>query len=489
MCRLLFLVLSAGSLLWPQVTLPLFQAGKTRAIIFSGRNNHDWRSTTPRLRQYLIDTGKFDVRVEEEPTGTTAETLAAYDVLVLDYNGPRWGETTEAAVEKFVRSGKGLVVFHAADYAFSGLPVLGDGHVNTKILEPAWPAYREMIGGTWSLDEPKTGHGQRHTFTVKFVDRTHPIAQGMGESFLATDELYHNMRMLPQVKILATAFDDPKIGGTGKDEPVLWTVSYGAGRVFHTTLGHDLTAMQEPGFTTTFVRGTEWAATGRVTLPANIDPSRSPVPKIHALVITGGHSFDTSFYTLFEGYPELAWSHAVSNDEAFNSDIRSRYDVLVFYDLRQEISERQRKNLRDFAESGKGIVVLHHAIANYNDWPWWYEELVGGRYLLKPDKGMPASSYKHDEELRVRVEAQHPVTAGIGAMHLWDETYKRMWISPNVKVLLTTDNPTSDGPVAWISPYQRSRVVYIQLGHDRLSHAYPGYRALVWNAIRWSAGK
>ncbi len=107
----------------------------------------------------------------------------------------------------------------------------------------------------------------------------------------------------------------------------------------------------------------------------------------------------------------------------------------------------------------------------------------------RADGGLPASTYKHDEELMVRVTAQHAVTAGIGALHLWDETYKGMWISPKVQVLLTTDNPTSDGPVAWISPYQKSRVVYVQLGHDRMAHVHPGYRALVWNAIRWAVGK
>jgi type 1 glutamine amidotransferase len=446
--RLLLSVCLFGCFAPAQVTLPLFQEGKIRALIFSGRNNHDWRSTTPRLKQYLLDTGRFDVRVIEEPAGATEDTLSAYNVLVLDYNGPRWGPATEKAVENFVKSGKGMVVVHAAAYAFAGLPVLGDRHARMDILEPPWPEYAAMIGCAWSLDEPKTGHGQRHTFSVKFVDRAHPVARGMDETFLATDELYHNLRMHPGAKILATAFDDPKIGGTGKDEPILWTVGYGKGRVFHTALGHDLSAMQEPGFVTTFVRGAEWAAAGKVTLPATFDPARPAGSRKRVLVVTGGHSYDTSFYTLFEGYDDLAWDHAASNHVAFRSDIRPGYDVLVLYDMVQDISDQERANLRDFLESGKGLVVLHHAIADYNSWPWWYEEVVGGRYLLKPDAGMPGSTYKHDVEITVRPVMKHPVTEGIGAMHLWDETYKGMWISPSVKVLLETDHPTSDGPVA-----------------------------------------
>src|SRR5512140_666042 len=83
-------------------------AAPVRVLIFSGYNNHDWRTTTPYLEKLLADTGRFEVRVQEEPAGTTAATLANYDVLVLDYQGPRWGAVTEKAVEDFVRSGKGL---------------------------------------------------------------------------------------------------------------------------------------------------------------------------------------------------------------------------------------------------------------------------------------------------------------------------------------------------------------------------------------------
>lgn len=472
-----------------QETLPLFKPGAVRVLIFSGRNNHDWRTTTPFLKQLLLASGRFDVRVEEEPVGVTDATLAAYDAVVLDYNGPRWGEITEKAVERFVGSGKGLVVVHGASYAFSGLEVLGDGHKKTGIKQPPWPEYSKMIGGYWSEEAPKTGHGQRHSFPVKFVNRDHPITRGMKETFWATDELYHNLRMSANVNVLATAFDDPKMGGTGKDEPILWTVGYGKGRVFHTTLGHDLAAMQEAGFVSTFVRGTEWAATGAVTLPPDTAAPEPTPGALRLLVVTGGHDYPTTFYTLFEGVEDFRWDHAVTNHEAFRNDLRARYDVLVLYDLSEEITEAEKTNLRNFVEGGKGIVVLHHAIADYQSWEWWYREVVGGKYLLKPEGNMPASTYIHDEELFVQPVVSHPITSRVGALHLWDETYKGMWISPTVTVLLRTDNATSDGPVAWVSPYPKSRVVYIQLGHGEKAHLHAGYRNLVRDAIRWSAGR
>lgn len=508
---------------WSCLTLALLMAGGVpaigrsaartepaqpiRALILSGKNNHDWRKSTPFLKKLLLDTGRLDVRVTEEPAGLTAATLKAYDVLVLDYQGPRWGDVTEKAVEGFVRSGKGMVVVHGASYAFSGLDILGDGHVPSGVVEPPWTEYARMIGGVWITGPPKTAHGLRHSFKVRFVDRGHPIAQGLDESFLATDELYHNMLMKPTARVLATAYSDPDTYGTGNDEPILWTVHHGQGRVFHTTLGHDLAAMEEPGFITTYTRGAEWAATGAVTIPAKTHLSEQPSEAVRALVVTGGHSYPTSFYTLFEGYGDLVWDHAPSNEEAFKKDIREKYDVLVLYDLSKDIGEPQRTNLRAFVESGKGVLVLHHAIADYeSSWPWWYEEVVGGRYLLEPDAGKPASTYKHDEEMFIEpanyrpseakagqqagIQAylrQHPIVRGVAPLHLWDETYEAMWISPDVTVLLETDNPTSDGPVAWVSPYEKSRVVYIQLGHGSESHLNPGYRDLVRNAIFWVA--
>lgn len=267
--------------------IPLFAKGAIRVLILSGENNHDWRSTTPCLRQLLLNTGRFDVRVNEEPTGMTAATLAVYDVVVLDYNGPRWGPTAEAALADFVRSGKGLVGVHAANWAFSGLVVLGAHHVPTGIIEPPWPEYKNMIGGVWSDQPPASGHAPRHKFRVRIVDPNHPITEGLPKTFEADDELYHNIHMGSGVHVLADAFDDPKFAAapsadppqasgwphldmtpTAKYEPMLWTVHYGRGRTFYTALGHDVKAEEMAGFSTTFVRGAEWAATGRVKSPA-----------------------------------------------------------------------------------------------------------------------------------------------------------------------------------------------------------------------------
>jgi type 1 glutamine amidotransferase len=77
--------------------------------------------------------------------------------------------------------------------------------------------------------------------------------------------------------VLATAYSDPANKGTGRDEPMLMVLSFGKGRVFHTTMGHDIPALACVGFITTFQRGAEWAATGKVTqkIPANFPTADS----------------------------------------------------------------------------------------------------------------------------------------------------------------------------------------------------------------------
>lgn len=212
-------------------------------------------------------------------------------------------------------------------------------------------------------------------------------------------------------------------------------------------------------------------------------------PPVRVLVVTGGHSYQPSFYTLFEGFSGIDATVDPHPMPYRRGDLRPRYDVLVLYDSVQEIAAEERKNLQDFLESGKGLVVLHHALVNYSDWQWWYEEVVGARWLKQPGSTRWKTTWKHDVVQKVYPVADHPVTRGIGRIDILDETYKGMWLSPRIEVLLRTDEETSDGPVAWIGPYRKSRVVVIQLGHGREAHLHPDYQRLVRNAILWTAGR
>jgi type 1 glutamine amidotransferase len=237
---------------------------KLQALIITGQNNHDWRGTTPLLRKYLEDTGLFEVRITEEFRGAGPETLAPYDVVVLNYCDrkpeQRWGERAQQALLDFVSSGKGVVVYHFSTAAFNG-----------------WDDYEKLSGGNW---RPNNGHhSARHDFKVDIRDGEHAITRGMKASFAQpNDELYANLKWQPagSYHVLATAWDDHKlyngkarqpIPGEGLDQPMLWTLNCGKGRVFATALGHDAEAMKSAGFIASYVRGAEWAATGAVTIP------------------------------------------------------------------------------------------------------------------------------------------------------------------------------------------------------------------------------
>ena len=252
---------------------------KIGVLIITGQNGHNWRGTTPILRKILEDTGKFEVRVTEEFRGAGPETLAPYDLVVLNYferGRPelRWGEKTDAAFLDYVRAGKGVVVYHFSMAAFNG-----------------WTEYEKLSGGNWRPDNGH--HSAPHNFTVDIKDQEHPITKGLKLTFpQANDELYANLRWQPanSYHVLATANDDhalyaasrtdsrapQPLVGPSANEPMLWTVDYGKGRVFVTALGHDVDQVQTAAFGTTFARGAEWAATGKVTQP--IPPAMASGP-------------------------------------------------------------------------------------------------------------------------------------------------------------------------------------------------------------------
>lgn len=255
---------------------------KLKALIIDGQNNHNWKSTTPLLKQYLEETGLFTVSVATSPAGKELKDFrpkfADHQVVVSNYNGVAWPAETRNDLTEFVRGGGGFVAVHAADNAF-----------------PDWPEYNEMIGlGGWGGRTEKDGpyvrvrdgqvvrdtspgrggsHGKRHAFLVETLTTDHPITAGLPPKWThAEDELYDRLRgPARNLSVLACAYSDPKQGGTGEREPMLMTIAFGKGRVFHTTLGHDTVAMKCVGFITTYQRGCEWAATGKVTLPVPAD--------------------------------------------------------------------------------------------------------------------------------------------------------------------------------------------------------------------------
>ena len=276
---------------------------KLKALIIDGQNNHGvWPQSTHVMKRYLEETGKFEVDMQRTAytwKGTTLlskfpvgegknedlkdpqtdpdfrPNFSEYDVVVSNFGwkAADWPEETKKDFEAYVENGGGLVVVHAANNSFG-----------------EWEAYNKMIGlGGWGGRNEKSGpyvyindkgeeirdtspgggggHGPKHSYALTVQVKDHPITKGMPEVWKHTeDELYHKLRgPAENMTILATAYSSPEYKGTDRHEPALMVLDYGKGRVFHTILGHDMRSFVSVGFISSFCRGTEWAATGKVT--------------------------------------------------------------------------------------------------------------------------------------------------------------------------------------------------------------------------------
>jgi uncharacterized protein len=255
----------------------LFLTGVTRAdpvkvLIITGDHGHNWKETTPFLKELLTKAG-HQVDVTEAPSkDLTRDNLKPYDVLLLNYrNTPKgatanpasvWSDDNKKAFTEAIQGGKGLVVYHHASSAFVG---------NTEFDKE----FEKIIAGGW---RKQGNHGKMHQFTVT-PRKEHVITKGVKEFSHGRDELYQNSLIPEGSEVLVTAYSDkekdPK--NTGKHEPVVWVANYGKGRVYHNSLGHDVEAMKSSqGFAVLLVRGVEWAGTGKATytLPAEKKESK-----------------------------------------------------------------------------------------------------------------------------------------------------------------------------------------------------------------------
>ncbi|MGB6150391.1 MAG: ThuA domain-containing protein [Pricia sp.] len=277
---------------------------KLKALIIDGQNNHEqWPKLTYILKQEMEATGLFSVDVArsaytwkgdeflgefaieglpktnamEEPKADPdfSPNFSKYDVVINNFgwNAAPWSEKTQRKLEKYMKKGGGLVVFHAANNAF-----------------PEWEAYNQMIGlGGWGDRTEKDGpyvyyddggelirdntpgkagaHGPQSEYQIQVRHDEHPITKGMPTLWMHTkDELYNRLRGPAQnMEILATAYSDPENQGTGRHEPALMTLTYGKGRIFHNIMGHADYSVLGVGFLTSMLRGAEWAATGEVS--------------------------------------------------------------------------------------------------------------------------------------------------------------------------------------------------------------------------------
>jgi type 1 glutamine amidotransferase len=218
--------------------------------------------------------------------------------------------------------------------------------------------------------------------------------------------------------------------------------------------------------------------------------------KIKVVVVTAGHGFKKEpFFAIFESPDNIEYVEAEQKDhsELFEDISGWDYDVIVLYNMTQEISPARQENFTALLNRGVGLVALHHSIGAYQKWPE-YRKIIGGRYYLNAmeEHGVmhPKSAYKHGLDISVQVkDSRHPITRRMNDFVIHDEAYKKCVFEKDNHVLLTTNHPASDESLCWVRRYGQARVCYIQLGHDPAAYENESYRTLVPRAIRWSAGR
>jgi len=219
---------------------------------------HIWQETTAAMRSIMEASGGFNVNVLDHPEQLNTASLEGINVVVLNYNGPRWPRKSEEALETFIQDGGGFFAFHHASYGTFFGQEFRENRWQQGPPGSGWEAFPKIIGASWVPEN--LGHARRCVFEVDWIDRTHPASTGLPRSFKANDELYHRLDLSSEVQVLASALSPADLGGTGKREPMVWVNQFGKGRVYYTVLGHDTLAWEQPGMDSLFTRGLTWAA-------------------------------------------------------------------------------------------------------------------------------------------------------------------------------------------------------------------------------------
>lgn len=212
---------------------------------------------------------------------------------------------------------------------------------------------------------------------------------------------------------------------------------------------------------------------------------------VKVMLVTGGHSFDTiQFLQLFNDLKGVEYKHfeqPVAN-KTVGAGLAGYFDVLVFYDMWQPISEEEKKAYIELTKKGKSFLFLHHSLVSYQNWSE-FEKIVGGKYIEK-GPGIPEteqSTYEHDVWVHIQAVQNHPVTRGFDGLRFFDEVYGNFRVSDGVIPLITTNHPKSNEIIGWENRYNSSKIIYLQPGHDYRTFESEDFKKLLLQTINYLA--
>ena len=224
---------------------------KVKVLVVTGIEYHEWEKTAPQITKQLASCPDLEVKLEKDYNILCTDKIFDYDVIFFNFCNLREYESTKdddlavKNIEKFLKSGKGIVLFHFAIGMFE------------KHADRVLP----LIGRFYDRDLPP--HDPFGNFEVKITDKEHPITKHLPD-FKIDDELYTCMGGDLPIQVLAESTSSV----LKKKFPMAYLHKYGEGYAFTTVLGHDLRALESPEFATMLRNAVLWL--GKKEVPAGL---------------------------------------------------------------------------------------------------------------------------------------------------------------------------------------------------------------------------
>lgn len=194
-----------------------------------------------------------------------------------------------------------------------------------------------------------------------------------------------------------------------------------------------------------------------------------------------------------------AWTTDISSDyDVFDAANLNKYDAVAFNNTTglKFPDDAKKQGLLDFVNNGKGVIGVHAATDNFNNWPE-AAKMMGGLFAGHPWGGGGTWAFKIDEPNHVLTK----VFEGKG-FKLKDEIYqfKDPYTRDDRRVLLSLDlsdpetakpkgnRADNDYAVSWIKTVGKGRVFYCSLGHGINPFQEPAIVRFYLDGIQYALG-